>query len=733
MIGRPCDRKEQYVKKIRNLVIGGIENKVFNLILATVFLTAAAFMAGFLYQSGMLADLNEDTNERQLESISEITGNVMDQVVTQSMDQLTDKEAELSDELFGGLKNRVEMLGDYAGKLFSDPDNAPRAAYAQPDPARNGEVTAQLILADGVEEDAIADKIAVAANMSDMMISLFGASAETNSCFVALPEGAFLVTDDRSLSKYNSDGTMVSYDPRTRPWYQMAVEAGKLIFTDVEVDAFTGDIGIVCAMPIYVDGELAAVVGSDLFLTSMQDKVQASEKNGGFYCVINHNGHVVFSPKTEGPFKVLHSAEAADLRASSNTELAALVKDAATKKTDVRLVTMEDGVYYMIGVPMETVGWTMLAAFKQDLAAQPVALLRDNYQIIQDDAALTYLEKFNRSRTTVMVLLLFVTILMLAVALLLGKRIVQPLNNITRQIASLSEENLEFTMRNEYRTGDEIEVLAESFAKLSHKTVLYLDKVKTVTAEKERISTELQMANQIQESMLPSIFPAFPERKEFDIYAVMDPAREVGGDFYDFFLIDEDHLCVVMADVSGKGVPAALFMMISKIILQSCAMLGRSAGEILTKTNEALCSNNKMEMFVTVWLGILEISTGKITAANAGHEYPVVMQNGKFEILKDKHGLVLGGLDGVKYREYDMQLKPGDKLFLYTDGVVEATRNKNELFGMERMLEALNKKADDRPYEILRSVRVAVDHFVGTDEQFDDLTMLCLEYRGPQE
>ena len=141
MIGRPCDRKEQYVKKIRNLVIGGIENKVFNLILATVFLTAAAFMAGFLYQSGMLADLNEDTNERQLESISEITGNVMDQVVTQSMDQLTDKEAELSDELFGGLKNRVEMLGDYAGKLFSDPDNAPRAAYAQPDPARNGEVT----------------------------------------------------------------------------------------------------------------------------------------------------------------------------------------------------------------------------------------------------------------------------------------------------------------------------------------------------------------------------------------------------------------------------------------------------------------------------------------------------------------------------------------------------------------------------------------------------------------
>ena len=721
------------MKKIRNLVIGGIENKVFNLILATVFLTAAAFMAGYLYQSSMLANLSAETSSRQLESITEITGSVMDSVVEQSMDQLTEKEAAITDELFSGLMNRVEMLADYAGKLYSDPENAPRAAYAQPDPARNGEVTAQLILADGVDGEAIADKIAVAANMSDMMISLFGASAETNSCFIALPEGAFLVTDDRSVSKYNSDGTLISYDPRTRPWYQMAVEAGKLIFTDVEVDAFTGDIGIVCAMPVYVDGELAAVVGSDLFLTSMQESVQASEKNGGFYFVINNNGHVVFSPKKEGPFQVLHSAEAADLRESSNEEFAALVKDAAKAKTDVRLVNMDDGAYYMIGVPMKTVGWTMVSAVKQEITDGPATMLRENYQAIQNEAAETYRAKFVGSRRTVIVLLLLVTVLMLAGALVLGKRIVQPLNNITRQIASLSEDNLEFTMKNEYRTGDEIEVLAESFAKISHKTVLYLDKVRTVTAEKERISTELQMANQIQESMLPSIFPAFPERKEFDIYAIMDPAREVGGDFYDFFLIDEDHLCVVMADVSGKGVPAALFMMISKIILQSCAMLGRSAGEILTKTNEALCSNNKMEMFVTVWLGILEISTGKVTAANAGHEYPVMMRGGKFEIVKDKHGLVIGGLDGIKYREYEMQLEPGDKLFLYTDGVVEATRNNSELFGTERMLKALNRMASGRPYEILRSVRTAVDDFVGEDEQFDDLTMLCLEYRGPRK
>ena len=188
---------------------------------------------------------------------------------------------------------------------------------------------------------------------------------------------------------------------------------------------------------------------------------------------------------------------------------------------------------------------------------------------------------------------------------------------------------------------------------------------------------------------------------------------------------------MVMADVSGKGVPAALFMMASKIILQSTAMLGKSAAEILTRTNEAICSNNRMEMFVTVWLGILEISTGKLTCSNAGHEYPTVRKAGdRFALYKDKHGFVIGGLNGVRYREYTLQLNPGDKLFLYTDGVAEATNANNELFGTERMIEALNIDPDASPKDMLANVRRAVDAFVGDAEQFDDLTMMCVEYRG---
>ncbi|MBQ1317738.1 MAG: SpoIIE family protein phosphatase [Lachnospiraceae bacterium] len=274
--------------------------------------------------------------------------------------------------------------------------------------------------------------------------------------------------------------------------------------------------------------------------------------------------------------------------------------------------------------------------------------------------------------------------------------------------------------------------LAIHFSVMIHvrKKMRLLEEKHQEEKEKERISTELGMANRIQTSTLPHVFPPFPDRTEFDIYAAMQPAREVGGDFYDFYMIDDDHLCLVIADVSGKGIPAALFMMISRAVLQSCAIPGRTAGEALEKMNDAICARNQVDMFVTVWIGILEISTGRLDAANAGHEYPAVMHDGKFELLKDKHGFVIGGMEGMRYRDYEIVLKPGDRIFVYTDGVPEATDGEGAMFGTERMLDALNEDACAGTEKILDNVRKAVDVFVGGAEQFDDLTMMCLEYRG---
>ena len=283
------------------------------------------------------------------------------------------------------------------------------------------------------------------------------------------------------------------------------------------------------------------------------------------------------------------------------------------------------------------------------------------------------------------------------------------------------------------RPHNEIGELSEDVSALAEEMDDYLSRIERITAERERAKTELHTARQIQASMLPSIFPPFPERTEFEIYASMDPAREVGGDFYDFFLIDDDHLCLVIADVSGKGVPAALFMMASKIVIANNAKMGKSPAQILTDTNASILRNSREEMFITVWLGILELSTGRLTAANAGHEYPVLQRPGEpYRLFKDKHDLVLGGMEGIRYRQYELTLAPGSRLFVYTDGVPEAANAQIEMFGTERMLTVLNQDTAVSPEATLRNVRRAVDEFVQDAEQFDDLTMLCLEYKGPE-
>ena len=264
-------------------------------------------------------------------------------------------------------------------------------------------------------------------------------------------------------------------------------------------------------------------------------------------------------------------------------------------------------------------------------------------------------------------------------------------------------------------------------------TRIQLERYETQQKEKERLDTELTMATRIQAETLPNIFPAFPERDDFNIHASMNPAKEVGGDFYDFFLIDDTHLGLVMADVSGKGVPAALFMMVSKILIQNIAMMGNSPAEVLRFVNNQLCMDNHEDMFVTVWYGCLDLETGVLEAANAGHEYPIFKYpNGRFELMKNKHGLVIGAMEGARYKSYELQMEPGSKLFLYTDGVPEATNANNELFGIDRLVQTLREKETGTPKEILAHVDSVVKDFVKDAPQFDDLTMLCIEYIGPK-
>ena len=328
-------------------------------------------------------------------------------------------------------------------------------------------------------------------------------------------------------------------------------------------------------------------------------------------------------------------------------------------------------------------------------------------------------------------------VLTVLLVLAITRTVVRPINRLSAAAGAFVSDKRErregasTISRLEIHTGDEIENLSRAIQKMEQDINSYIDNLSRVTAEKERIGAELDVAAKIQADMLPCIFPAFPDRNEFDIYATMTPAKEVGGDFYDFFLVDDDHLAMVIADVSGKGVPAALFMVIAKTLIKNHAQNKDCPSAVFTQTNEQLCEGNDAGLFVTAWMGLLEISTGKFTYVNAGHNPPLLKHaDGQFEWLKSRPGFVLAGMEGIRYREFTMELTPGDVLYLYTDGVTEATDANQELFGEARLQAALNEVSDLPVHKLLPKIKERIDSFVGEAEQFDDITMLAIQRRG---
>ena len=314
------------------------------------------------------------------------------------------------------------------------------------------------------------------------------------------------------------------------------------------------------------------------------------------------------------------------------------------------------------------------------------------------------------------------------------KMVTKPVGKLTAFTQEITKTGTFENQHIDIKTGDEIESLSQSFNFMLAELENYIANLSRVTAEKERIGAELDIAKHIQASMLPCIFPAFPERKEFDIYATMEPAKEVGGDFYDFFMVDDTHLAIVMADVSGKGVPAALFMVIGKTLIKDHTTPGRDLGKVFTEVNQLLCESNSEELFITAFEGVLDLVTGEFVYVNAGHEMPFICKaGGDFEPYKIRAGFVLAGMEGMKYRAGSMTLEPGDKIFQYTDGVTEATNLKNELYGMNRLGAILNKVKGGTPNDILPAIKKDIDEFVGDADQFDDITMLCLEYKARME
>ena len=723
------------MKKYKNLVIGGIQQKVFNLVLVTILLLVAAYTAVILYQTSSLKTLTGETNQRQKEAIAEISGTTMDAVVADSLVSKTEMAAMLADDLFTKLSSTVQILADSAEALLQAPELYPARPFALPDAAMDGKITLQLVGETGSmpEDPATLEKLGLLANLSDMMTALYR-NAGTSSVYIAVPEGYMLCVDDKSGARIDEQGNIRTIPIRERPWYVGAAQSNSIFFTDVLQDVFTGEIGITCTIPIRQNGRLVAVAAADMFLDQMAEAVSNSGDVVHYTCIINNQGHVVFSPQNQGTLRARTAEEAADLRFSEQTDLAAFVRDALNGSTGVREMDLDGDRVYLSGAPVETLGWAVVSLVDKAATERPAVMMQEQFDSALNEATASYNQGVAHSKQTILILILLILVLGSAAALTVSKRIVKPLETMTQKVRSLGGKNLQFMMEDDYRTGDEIEILAESFATLSTKTLQYVDQVQRVTAEKERIGAELTMANAIQRSQLPRLFPPFPNRHEFNLFATMKPAKEVGGDFYDFFMVDNDHVALVMADVSGKGVPAALFMMVTRMLIKSRIQSGESPSEALTNVNRQLCESNELGFFVTAWLAVLEISTGKGVAVNAGHEHPVLRRSGeKYELILYRHSLALAALDGVQFKQHEFQLCPGDSIFVYTDGVTEATSSEKELFGTERMLESLNKEPDAEPDEILANVMGDINRFMDGEDQFDDITMMCLKYNGPVE
>jgi len=713
---------------------GGLRKKLFLLCSLLVIIASMAFALIGILQLRASARVAAETNESQNKAIKERSQETISSLTYEDMLNTITLAAKNADGEFWTMKHDFTMLAVQVQDIFEHPEKYGEREVSPPDPEKAGQYSLQLIFAN---KEAANDPVTLGmvrrlANLEPMMKEIVrGNDNYTRDCYISLPNGTSLALDTVSNEKFDENGEILPLDPTVRPWYVSAVEAGEFCFTLAVHSYYLEHPEVEYGFPIYVNGELVAVLQGSTMLSVIQNFISdVGVGENGFSIMVSDEGQLVYSPRKSGELEMVNDMST-DIRNTGNAALAALIQDALDQESGLGMVEIDGESYYAAFARMSSLGWTLITFVPESELEKPTNTLLAEVDRISAYANEQSSRSFRRSALLILIVVILLIANAFVAALSFSDKITNPIHVMTQRIEDVTGERFVFKMDDVYRTGDEIEILANTFGKLSDQMEEYLRHILAMTAEKERVGTELSLATRIQADMLPNKFPAFPDRQEFHVFASMTPAKEVGGDFYDFFFVDDDRLALVIADVSGKGIPAAMFMMMAKNMIQNQAMAGHSPQEVLGTVNQLICENNKEEVFVTVWFGILDLASGILTAANAGHEYPVIKTpDGPFEVFKDKHGFVLGTMEGIRYKEYELHLEPGAKLFVYTDGLSEAQNSEEELFGRNRIIQALNSVKDEPPEGLLRAVTEAVTAFVGEAEQFDDLTMLCIEYRG---
>ena len=647
-----------------------------------------------------------------------------------SLGVLADTQMEVTDSRLRIVSDAVRQSAEYAEKLYASPAAYADSGYAPVHLSKAPEtLSARYMFSSGVEEtDALNAELALIANMEAVFAPVMKYNSRfLDNLYVGTASGIFYQYTDNNVFREN-------YVVTQRHWFvNSTASPDEIMWKETEIDSY-GRPCITASMAVKDPaGNVVAVVAADVNLEQMLSNVIG---NG-----LGETGTTFILGKKRD--LVAYSAFMLDVQAYG--ELHNAFEDHFDEPDSVRK-SIDDCAYgngnafhavfdgreiYMTAREIPSTGWLLCTAINSEEITEPIRKVVARSDKIFEDARAELDGEFKKLIIKAILAAIGVAILVAVIVYFVSRTISKPIIRLTDTVKNMGEGD--FDKKSDIDSRDEIGDLARGFNKMQDDLKQYTEHLKTITAEKERISAELNVATQIQADMLPRIFPPFPKKKEIDLFASMSPAKEVGGDFYDFFMVDDNRLALVIADVSGKGIPAALFMMSSKILIKNSVMTGKSPGEVLKIVNNQICENNREEMFVTVWLGILDLTTGQLVSANAGHEYPVLKTpKGDFEILKSKHSFVVGGMKGLKYRETEMTLLPGSKLFVYTDGVPEAEAEGEVQYGYDRFLDTLNSHRDENPEGLLKAVTKNVADFVQDHPQFDDLTMLCIHYIGKE-
>ena len=559
-----------------------------------------------------------------------------------------------------------------------------------------------------------------------------------NSCFglsFAMPDGCTVFYDKYAANKLDENGRAVAYDPRKETWYRDAIKGKDIVYHCEKNPPFYDTPEIVTSLPVYTNKELLCVlslhVSVDKIGMNLLNEVIGEDE---YVLLFDQNGLLAATTKSSGDFSPKDIMNPDAGKTSGEQDPKRDIHRILNSEHDIDCIVIDDDSYYTFTDSIHPSEWSEVIISKEKKLYQAMNTVQDLFHEAYSEMD-TKMKSYFRATATYMVLFIIILLIItIILSIRISGRITRPINLMTKKVLEMTGDNIVFEMLPEYDTRDEIGILAGTFSEMSETLQQQVKEIMDISAENERMETELRVATKIQAGLLPKSFPLFADRDEFDLFASMDPAREVGGDLYDAFLIDDDHLAMVVADVSDKGVPSALFMVVSKTLIKTRALQGGGPAEILTDVNNMLCDENAENLFVTAWLGILTISTGEVVEANAGHDKPILKgEGGEFDMLRAKHGLVLGYTKGLKYREDSFIMNPGDTLFVYTDGAMEAMKADEEKFGKDRLLQVLNENKELPPDELLPIVKQRIKEFMAGEAQFDDITMLAMKINRKSE